>query len=572
MKATSTKDNGGIGMLPVKSDAPSGEAVDEPCRIVRVGAEEELTSLEEAINSCTGGEEIQLSEGNYELSKVVSVNFNLSLVATGKVVVSCTGSMFIWQGGNGVFKGLHLKQRVCDEEERTHLVEVLSGSVIFDNCELDARGGACVYAHGMQPGELAEFVETPNYTQQGLDEIQQLLDKGVVGLRLPPAATIRGCTLRSKRSDGVVMEFGVTPTVEDCVVTKVAGTGISVMDCNAALIQRNKIQGTRGAGIFLYGSGSEYVVDDNEILETKLCGIEVMRECDPTVKRNRIHHCKAAGIFVRNEAQGTYEGNEIYCNEKANMDVTGASDVVVRGCTIRGGGHVGLLIRGGAKGTFEDNEICANTFPNIEVRAFSSPLLRRNKVHSGRHFGLLARFDGMGDFIENEFYNNTLAAVHVHKRSIITLRGNHIHHGLGKGIFVEGDSLAELVDNRIHDNAVVVPIFEPAKRLKQNWVQWFKKKSWNLLEAVVWDAGDDPEDYYPTGYEEYTKADYAGDFDGFEGDVIYDAEEGTDEAPTDRVLEDKYISEGPTVLFAAQRQYSEELEAEKREKAQGPIG
>ena len=66
--------------------------------------------------------------------------------------------------------------------------------------------------------------------------------------------------------------------------------------------------------------------------------------------------------------------------------------------------------------------------------------------------------------------------------------------------------------------------------------------------------------------------DYTGDFDGFAGEIVYDAEVGTDEAPQDRVLEEKWIGEGPTTLFAPLQQDALDAEAEKREKGQRPIG
>ena len=37
---------------------------------------------------------------------------------------------------------------------------------------------------------------------------------------------------------------------------------------------------------------------------------------------------------------------------------------------------------------------------------------------------------------------------------------------------------------------------------------------------------EDPEEFYPSGYDEYTKPDYRGDFDGYPGEVVYLDEEG----------------------------------------------
>ena len=51
MKKTTTKEVDGVGMVAVKSEDPAPAdalAHDEPSRVLRVGAEEELTSLEGA--------------------------------------------------------------------------------------------------------------------------------------------------------------------------------------------------------------------------------------------------------------------------------------------------------------------------------------------------------------------------------------------------------------------------------------------------------------------------------------------------------------------------------------------
>lgn len=86
-----------------------------------------------------------------------------------------------------------------------------------------------------------------------------------------------------------------------------------------------------------------------------------------------------------------------------------------------------------------------------------------------------------------------------------------------------------LQDNTVEHNAGGEMNIEKRKRLLQTWGQWFRKAGWKLL-TVLAEYHEDPEEEYPAMYEMYAHEEYEGDFDGYQGTVVYDEIESAEVA------------------------------------------
>ena len=96
---------------------------------------------------------------------------------------------------------------------------------------LEGRGGACIYSHGMSFEALSKSVEPPDYSPEGLAGLEAAVDSGFPGFRLPPRLQLLGCTISSKRGDGVFLEYGARGMIRDCEITRTKGTGVQALEC-----------------------------------------------------------------------------------------------------------------------------------------------------------------------------------------------------------------------------------------------------------------------------------------------------------------------------------------------------
>jgi F-box protein 11 len=76
-------------------------------------------------------------------------------------------------------------------------------------------------------------------------------------------------------------------------------------------------------------------MEDNDVLENELAGIEVRNGASPTVKGNRVERGRGSGILVCEEGAGHFADN------------------IVRGCA-----KAGVVIRSRADPLLVDNQIC----------------------------------------------------------------------------------------------------------------------------------------------------------------------------------------------------------------------
>ena len=490
-------------------------------RILRVGPSEEFATLEAAVAACTaGGEEIHIVPGEYQLERPLTIKRDLTLrrvpESEGRVQLVHVGTPVVVSSGRITMVDLCWKQRVTSEYDEEPLIDQKGGSLELRGCELEARGGACVLSQGLDPQEM--------------EAAKKRAKDGWVlsGTPVPDAPTLvlARCRWSSKRGPGVRIEWGARGRIEECEVGRCAHNAIHLLHAKDVSINKNTVRDAGGAGIFLYGgpTGGDagYAVEGNTVERCGGAGIEVTRECEPTVKKNTLRDGNGQGLLVRGQSRGVYEENEASGHRLANVEVTDGAHVELRRNTVSGGKHVGLLFRMLSTGKVEENDVRPGPRPGVEVRGGAAPELTRNRVRGGGHIGILVRCGGRGIYTENEVEGTALAGIHVHKRAEVSLVRNRVHGGLARGIWVESDARAELEGNVVSGNAVDAPAREPKKRLSQTWGQWARKVGWLALVGLTENMEDDPEEVYPEGYDAYAAPDYRGDFDGFGGEVVYD--------------------------------------------------
>jgi parallel beta-helix repeat protein len=196
------------------------------------------------------------------------------------------------------------------------------------------------------------------------------------------AVTIRNCSVRNYKGDGISFQVSQHVTVEDCLVENNGGLGLHPgSGSQHPVLRRNRAVGNGQDGLFVCWRVKYGVFEHNEIRGNTRFGISIgHKDTDNLFRNNTIVGNGNAGVFFRNEAEAMgahrniFEGNQILDNGAAAKGDAARASVVLRGChndvIFRGNtiGHsgpaagTGLLVSKLVKGLKSE----ANKFTNVK--------------------------------------------------------------------------------------------------------------------------------------------------------------------------------------------------------------
>ncbi|MGH0141473.1 UNVERIFIED_CONTAM: hypothetical protein FKN15_074081 [Acipenser sinensis] len=218
--------------------------------------------------------------------------------------------------------------------------------------------------------------------------------------------------------------------------------------CLGSSVRGNAIFNGNQGGVYIFGDGRG-LIEGNDIYGNALAGIQIRTNSCPIVRHNKIHDGQHGGIYVHEKGQGVIEENEVYSNTLAGVWVTTGSTPVLRRNRI----HSGKQHEKG-QGVIEENEVYSNTLAGVWVTTGSTPVLRRNRIHSGKQVGVYFYDNGHGVLEDNDIYNHMYSGVQIRTGSNPKIRRNKIWGGQNGGILVYNSGLGFIEDNEIFDNAM----------------------------------------------------------------------------------------------------------------------
>uniref|UniRef100_A0A8C8J0H0 F-box only protein 11 n=1 Tax=Oncorhynchus tshawytscha TaxID=74940 RepID=A0A8C8J0H0_ONCTS len=214
----------------------------------------------------------------------------------------------------------------------------------------------------------------------------------------------------------------------------------------------NAIFNGNQGGVYIFGDGRG-LIEGNDIYGNALAGIQIRTNSCPIVRHNKIHDGQHGGIYVHEKGQGVIEENEVYSNTLAGVWVTTGSTPVLRRNRIHSGKQVGVYFYDNGHGVLEDNDIYNHMYSGVQIRTGSNPKIRRNKIWGGQNGGILVYNSGLGFIEDNEIFDNAMAGVWIKTDSNPTLRRNKIHDGRDGGICIFNGGRGLLEENDIFRNA-----------------------------------------------------------------------------------------------------------------------
>jgi F-box protein 11 len=287
------------------------------------------------------------------------------------------------------------------------------------------------------------------YGRGDYDDLALAVEAAAPGTRL----TIRPGTYEGAVSVGKQLEL-VGDGLREEIILEASGTSVLIWTAKAGSVENVTIR--------QLGDGQWDAIDvaDGEV-EIHACDITSWGRAGVAIHSSRatlegchVHDCRQGpGVFISENGRGIVENNRITENRQSGIQVTGTTDLHVRGNLIHDNTEDGIFIYKNGNGTFADNEVTDNTSQGIEVAANSEPVLRGNTIARNKGNGLFVHDQGGGRVEENnDISENGACGIRVSDSAGLTVRRNQVRVNTEAGIFVHEKAKGTFEDNDIIGN------------------------------------------------------------------------------------------------------------------------
>lgn len=138
-------------------------------------------------------------------------------------------------------------------------------------------------------------------------------------------------------------------------------------------VVRCEIHHGQTGGIYVHEKGRGQFIE-NKIFANNFAGVWITSNSDPTIRSVWTESLELKSGQHSNLSD--YSGSQICCS------------VQNRGNAIFNGNQGGVYIFGDGRGLIEGNDIYGNALAGIQIRTNSCPIVRHNKIHDGQHGGI----------------------------------------------------------------------------------------------------------------------------------------------------------------------------------------
>jgi len=373
--------------------------------------------IQEAIDrtASQGGGTVRIAPGRYVLHTTLTLRSNVRVVGTpgSTVLAGCDGAKALlardagpntdrivladeagFQAGDGVAIR-DARSSSAFAVTTTTLAEKTGPKTFRLSAPLAqdyavSRGATVARAFPVVGGWNIQDATVEGLTIDGNREKAEALDgcRGAgIYLYACQRVTIRDCTVRSYRGDGISLQWGSRDvTVEDCLVENCAAFGLHPgSDSHHSVVRRNRVLGNGGPGLFVCENVKHVVFEKNELRGNQGPGISIgCRDTDNVFRENLLVANGRTGVLFRDDGGGAkgahrnvFEKNRVLDNGAASKDgpppacvtILGSHrDLVFRENTLGnskrdGPAGTGILVIGDAEGLRNE----ANLFLNLKT-------------------------------------------------------------------------------------------------------------------------------------------------------------------------------------------------------------
>lgn len=292
----------------------------------------DFVSISEAVEAATNGAKILVRPGLYEESLVI--NKQIEIVGDGEaknvVVRSFDDSCISMRAKRAAVKNLTLQCAAGKSGTQVFGVDIQSGELLLENCDMTSDSLACVAVRGAETNPL-----------------------------------IRNCLIREGADGGIYFFDAAGGTVENCEILRNRNASVVIAQKADPHFKKCRVGDGENTGFWVYENGLG-TIDDCEIYGHR-AGEVVASGGNPVLRGCSIHNSNESGVFVKNNGSVLFEECSIYENRDAGISVEGGSIVAASNCQINRNGTVGVRVRGESTVRVENSDITGNASAAWEI-------------------------------------------------------------------------------------------------------------------------------------------------------------------------------------------------------------
>ncbi|MFX1476249.1 MAG: nitrous oxide reductase family maturation protein NosD [Promethearchaeota archaeon] len=245
---------------------------------------------------------------------------------------------------------------------------------------------------------------------------------GIYGRASNPV--LRRCRVHHSRQDsGILVYEGGGGTIEDCEIFENNLHGVEISEGSTTIVQRCKIYSNGQSGIDGYDDG-EGLVEDCDIYRNGYHGVSVNAGGNPVIRSCRFHDNRMNGFFSYEKGKGVVEICDILDNGYQGVEIREEGDPVIKHSRIRGSGQAGIHVWQGGKGTIENCDILENGEYGVAIRHGGDPVVRKCRISRNGNVGVYVWDQGRGTVEECVLTDNTGGAWFLEPDCLLTRRQN----------------------------------------------------------------------------------------------------------------------------------------------------
>ena len=366
--------------------------------------------LRDAVRDAVENACLVLRPGVYRES--LTIKKNLQIRAEGETVTieSQSASVFVLDGACLLLSRLVLKGTGGKDKKTQAAVEVKSGHLVMEDCNLTSDSSTVVEVKGAQ----AE-------------------------------AYLRRCHLHDGKAGGILFAEGGAGYLEECHLYQNKLSQVVIGKGCAPVLTGCKVSHAQMAGIYI-SEGGEGLIENCDIWGNAVGGLQCRRGGNPRVRYCRISANERYGVLIGEQGQGLFEHCMIFENARMGVSISQQSKVRFSSCRIFDNHGDGVEFSEQADGELLDCEIFSNDGANVLAKEKSKPALYRCVVHDGHKEGLVLSGASEGRFEACEFSTNALTGILLSEAAKGDFQRCVLHHGRDNGLTAMQGAEGQFVD------------------------------------------------------------------------------------------------------------------------------
>lgn len=436
-------------------------------------------TISDAVRAAPVGSTIVVRPGVYYES--VSLTKSVSIVGElrdfSSILSARGGTALMVDTPNATITGMAIRHQSGDGSKQ-FCVDVISGKVVFDNCDISSATLSAVVVHGASTSPTFRRCRLHHSGECGLMmydhasglvedcEIYNNLFSGME-IRQHSNPVVRNTRFYDGQQAGALIWSEGLGQFDGCEFLGHQMSQIEIREKGNPTIQRCSIQDGKSVGIYIQQSGAGSILDC-EIMRSKLANIEIASQSQPTLRGCKIHDGSYPGIFVHDGGSGLIENCEIWGNALSGLEVRSASNPILRKCTFHTGIQCGVYFNEGAGGVLEDCEISHNGFSGLELKKCVLPVVRRCTIRDNSQCGALVWSGARGSLEDCQILGNGYAGIEVRDGAHPSIKTCTIQSNGYQGVWVYGDSGATVEQCDLRSNAKGAFKIEPGARVSRS--------------------------------------------------------------------------------------------------------